>query len=284
MRAAQRLTKGTVVRHDDDGSRVGLERLEQRGDRVDVEMVRRLVEQEHIARREAKRGERDACLFAAAQRADLPQRLLTHQPERAHHGSAALILKGRVVLSHGGHDIVERALRLRELLRQILRKEAEPQLVVDLPRARHQLQAPGERLEDRGLARAVRAAQDEPSAARHVEIARLDDRLCALGMGERGAAQRERAPAARWRIGEHQFRLPPRADDERLRLAHLGGQPIELSLPVLGLLRLRGLGSHAVDEALQARGLALLCLHRRHRSPLPLLALLCILGEGHRLV
>ena len=68
VRTAERFAEGSVVRDHHDGARILVERLEQRSDRVDIKVVGWLVEQQHVARRQAKGRERHARLLTAAAR------------------------------------------------------------------------------------------------------------------------------------------------------------------------------------------------------------------------
>ena len=99
-------------------------------------MVGRLIEQQHVVRRQAEGRERHACLLATAQRANPPNRLLTHEAKRAHHGAATLLSHARVELTHLGRDISEGELFLRKLLRKVLSKDAEAQPLIRRARPR----------------------------------------------------------------------------------------------------------------------------------------------------
>ena len=79
VRGVDGLAEGAVVADDDDGALVFVDRLEQRGDGLDVEVVGRLVEQDDVARGEAECREGDARLRAARELPDEPRRLLAHE-------------------------------------------------------------------------------------------------------------------------------------------------------------------------------------------------------------
>ena len=60
-----------VVGHRDDGARIFLEIALEPGDGFGVEVVRRLIEQQHVRRGEQQAAQRDAALLAAGERGDL---------------------------------------------------------------------------------------------------------------------------------------------------------------------------------------------------------------------
>ena len=66
----------------DDGALVRLEEALEPGDRLGVEMVRRLVEQEQVRRREEQARERDPAALAARERRHVAVAL--GQPQRVH--------------------------------------------------------------------------------------------------------------------------------------------------------------------------------------------------------
>ena len=118
-------------------------------------------------------------------------------------------------------------MRKHEMIFQILRKHAEPQPLVLYATSRGERQRAAQSLEERRLARAVGAAKNEslPASQLHLDAAQDDggtDRVRNLR-----ALERERADAARWRLGERQPRRPTLRDDERLRLLHLRPELIE---------------------------------------------------------
>ena len=71
VRGREALAEGAVVRNDDQRAVVRVERASERVDRVDVEVVARLVENQHVARRQREDRERDSRLLAAAEISDL---------------------------------------------------------------------------------------------------------------------------------------------------------------------------------------------------------------------
>ena len=65
-----------IVGDRDDGARVFLEIALEPGDRLGIEVIGRLIEQQHVRRRQQQPAQRDAALLAARERADarLPRR------------------------------------------------------------------------------------------------------------------------------------------------------------------------------------------------------------------
>ena len=109
-----------VVRHRDDGALVVREEALEPCDRLRVEMVRRLVEQQQVGRREQQPAERDAAPLAAGQRGDVA--VAFRQPQRVHRvidgsvelprvGAVDRVLDGRLL----GEQCVEVSVGLGEL-------------------------------------------------------------------------------------------------------------------------------------------------------------------------
>ena len=143
------------MRDDHDRALVSVERVQQRLDRAHIEMISRLIKQQHIVRREAESGKRHACLFATAQRADRPNALVTDESEGTHDGAASLLGHAWIVLTNRARHVAQRNLRLRQLLRKVLCKDAEAKPLVLEPCARGERQRATKRLEEGRLARAV---------------------------------------------------------------------------------------------------------------------------------
>ncbi len=76
-----------IVRDGDDGARIVLQEPLEPGDRLGVEMVGRLVEQQQIRRLQQQPAERHAAPLAARQRRDVGVR--RRQPQRVHRQSRA---------------------------------------------------------------------------------------------------------------------------------------------------------------------------------------------------
>ena len=109
-----------VVRDRDDGALVVGEEALEPGDRLGVEVVRRLVEQQQVGRGEQQPAERDAAALAARERLDVavalgqPQRVhraVEHRVERPGVAAVDLLLHGRLL----GEQRVEVGVGLGEL-------------------------------------------------------------------------------------------------------------------------------------------------------------------------
>ena len=121
-----------IVRDGDDGARVLLQEPLEPGDRLGVEMVGRLVEQEQIRRLQQQPAERDTTALAAGQRRDVG--VARRQPQRVHRELEARIEIPRV----GRFDpILDLGLLLEDLL-HLLGGHLLGELRVDLVVARQQ--------------------------------------------------------------------------------------------------------------------------------------------------
>ena len=76
-----------VVRDQDHGARIIVDRLDQRGAAVDVEMVGRLVEDDEVGPGEGREPEQQPRLLAARERRDLGVAVLAGKPDRADAGA-----------------------------------------------------------------------------------------------------------------------------------------------------------------------------------------------------
>ena len=81
-----------VVAHDDDRALEELQPVEEPFDRLDVEVVRRLVEDEHVVLKEEELAEEQARALAARQRLDRLERLIPLE-EEASEDAADLLLR-----------------------------------------------------------------------------------------------------------------------------------------------------------------------------------------------
>ena len=121
-----------VVRDGDDGARIVLEEALEPGDRLGVEVVGRLVEQQQVGRLQQQPAQRDAAPLAARERRDVGVR--RRQPQRVHRE-----LEPRVeVPGVGGLDLVLDLALLVEDLVHLLGRQLLAELRVDLVVARQQ--------------------------------------------------------------------------------------------------------------------------------------------------
>ena len=188
----------------------------QPGDRIQVEVVGGLVEQQHVRHRHQRLRQRDALLHAAGQRSDVARTVQVQLRQRGVHAllpgprierlDARLqrieIVLGRVrlvALAHGpglGHafgDDVEDAGRGIE--QRLLRHVAHAQALRHLQQPVVELLQPGQHLQQRGLARAVAADQAQALAALQREGGAVEQGHMAIG--QVGVGQRQDGHGAR---------------------------------------------------------------------------------------
>ena len=231
---------------DRAGKRVerGLERLAT----LEVEMVRRLVEQEQVRARGDDEREREPPALAAREHRDGP---LMHLPAREEEPAEEVLrlwtLKPRGVLCDRKHRpaLVELDLVLREVRR--LDAVAEPQLSGDgLPAAE-------ECLQQRCLARAVRPDERDVLSPLDRERDVCEELLVACG--ERDALGLHDRTAAPLRLKELEAQALRPAREQRDLPAELGPLLLEATdvrQLRLGSLREALLVAEALDEALEA--------------------------------
>ena len=237
--------------HEQDRPRVGEQLLLQQLQRLDVEVVRRLVEDEQVPRPQEELREQESRLLAAGER-------LHGRPRAVGGEEEVLEVAEDVARGPVHHDLV---VALGDVLRDaLLRVERSAELVEeDGLHARAERDAAGlrrepaeEEAQERRLARAVRAEHADALAAQDERVEVLDDRRGGAGPRERGALRldddlpRERAGADRElrRAGAGAALGDLRAElQERLHAAHVaraaGGDAVDD--PVLLLPELHGL-------------------------------------------
>ena len=146
------LEEGAVVAHDDERAGPVVEEVLERAQRVEVEVVGRLVEQQHVRLLRQREQQLHPPALAARQQADRRPLRVVVEPERLEQAGV-----GPVRLAGGPGD------RLPHPLRRVERRAA---LVVERelhgrararPRPRAGLAPPGDHVEQRRLAGAVRA-------------------------------------------------------------------------------------------------------------------------------
>ena len=181
--ADRAIEEHAVVADDHDDAGPVVEELLERAQRVEVEIVRRLVEQQHVGLLDQREQQLQAPALAARQRADRRELRVAVEPELAHQ-----------------LDVVERGLALVAgdgVAHALVQVEVAAELVVvadldrapDLDRALRRLQPAGDEIEQRALAGAV-GADDADAIARfeHV-VERLQDEQrsgVATGRGRAG--------------------------------------------------------------------------------------------------
>ncbi len=158
--AAQRGEEGAVVADDDERAAEAGEVLLEALDGRQVEVVGRLVEQQHVGLADQRAGERRAARLAAGERGDAARRVDPQALEQALGAVAAelgVLARRQAGLRRRKRGRVGREVRL---LRQVGDGRARLQEAL----AGVELDQPGERLEQRRLARAVAADEADPLA------------------------------------------------------------------------------------------------------------------------
>ena len=168
---------------DHDGAAGELEeRVLERAQRVDVEVVGRLVEQQQVRALAQQLGEVDAVALAAGERAGLLLLVAALEVEPRDVGARRHRLLAQLDLVAAAGDLVEHRLVRIELAGLIdvaeLHGLAEPQ------RAAVGLLEPGDHLEQRGLAGAVRADDADDAAGRQVEVQAVDQQRVAEALAQ----------------------------------------------------------------------------------------------------
>ena len=164
--AADRLEQGAVVGDEDDRALEGGERVLERLAALDVEVVGRLVEDQHVGAGGDQDRQREAALLAAG---DVVERLLhvgAGEEEAAE--QVARLLAAEPGLALGG---VEHGARPRRRL-GVLGEVADLDVVAGADRAGGRLALPGEGLDQGRLAGAVGADEDDVLAAFEFEARR----------------------------------------------------------------------------------------------------------------
>src|SRR3954451_25233720 len=263
---ADRVEQRAVVRDEQQRALERAQRILERLARLEVEVVRRLVEDEHVRARGDEDRERHPPPLAAAQPVERLLGLLAGEQE-APEQRARLV--GRqpgpplAGLEHG-----PRAARA-ELLR-VLRQVPELHVVAGAQLAAVELAMADQRLEQRRLAGPVRADEGDVLAALEPQ----------LGVVQQHATRDRQPPVLE--LEDHPPRALRRLEGELqrapvLRVALDAVHLVELLDPRLRLARLGRLVAEALDEALHPRDLGLLALDRapqrhlaRRRLPPPL--------------
>ncbi len=219
------------------------QRLHQRLAGIDVEMVGRFVQDQHLRRLPRREREQQAGLLAARQRGHTGLGAVGIETEAGKLGAVHRHAGTRQGSRHVGEWRRRHVQRLALVLREI--PDLEPGRPAELARQRRQ--AAGQKPRERGFAVAVGAEQRD--AVVHVEpqrnvpqhrpavIARVDPFECEHRRGEHGGG---------WELEPGR-----RVLDHRLDLR----QPRQRLQPRLGLACLGRLGAEPVDEGLDARPL-----------------------------
>mmetsp|Transcript_22661 Transcript_22661/g.36626 ORF Transcript_22661/g.36626 Transcript_22661/m.36626 type:complete len:431 (-) Transcript_22661:505-1797(-) len=251
------------------GALPGRQGLHQHLDRVHIEVVGGLVQQEDVVGDQAEDRQRHAGFLPAAQHPYLPQRHIASQTQGTHCVPGFEVCDGWIALPHHLQHVVQRGLPHGQVLGQVLREHPQPQPLALRPRPPQQGHLARERLEQRGLPHPVGAQHHVLAAPLQHEVHALQQR--ALAPAERGAAreaQRLHSPGRGRGQGELGAARLPLDGGRGLQLVH----PLQLLHPALRGAGLAGLGPEAVHEPLELLDLPLLGLVRPLRLLHPLLA------------
>ena len=211
MRVATRVEEGAVVGDQHHAALEAAQQLLEPGDRVEVEVVGGLVEQQHVGHGHQRLRQRDALLHAAGQAADVarcrpgaaapawcPRAAPSSRRPAPRCASAARrgrrrghaprsAARTRLGLGHAFADDVEHA--VRRLEQRLLRHVADAQALRHLQQPVVELLQPGQHLQQRGLAGAVAADQAEALAGLERERRAVEQRDMAVGQVGVGEGQ-----------------------------------------------------------------------------------------------
>ena len=235
------------MRDHHERARVVHERALEHLARAHVEMVRGLVEHQHVRRAQQQLREREPRLLAAGQHGHLLPYVVAREQEGAEvPAQARLILERRAAL-----ELFEHGATRIERVELVLRVEGHLHLVADLALALLEGQHAREQAQQRGLAGAVGADQRHLLAAPDLEAHAAIHHLLAVGLVHLDQLERHRAGPRR--LGDREAH-PARGGGRRLHSFEL----VERLDAALHLARLRRLGAEALDEALGLGHLAVL--------------------------
>ena len=230
----------------DDRAVIGGDRLDQRGARLDVEMVGRLVQHHDVRRVEGGEGQQQPRLLAARELGDLGHHLVGAEAEEAAAGADLGFHLVRHLLLHVAEG---RAVHV-EFVDLVLGEIADAQLGRAHDAAAHGFEALRDQLGEGRLAVAVLAEQGNA-------VVGVD--------AQRQLREHDMVAVAGRDVLEHQHRrrhlLGLRKDDGRDALRFRNDDGLHLLQRLDAALRLAGLGGlglEAVDEGLEVLGLRVL--------------------------
>src|SRR5690606_23508865 len=190
----ERVEEGAVVRDHEADPAMSDERLEQRAARGGVEVVGRLVEQEHVRLELERGGDLPALLLTGRERAPAVE-VLGVEPEAGAHPRRAAVPAHREV-----HDLVAR------LLGRLAREHDACALRLADHAAGARGKLAGQEAQERGLASAVGAGHGGPSGT-EVDIEVGEERM-SVGVRERDAHESETSHGDTWSAGETDATAP----------------------------------------------------------------------------
>jgi hypothetical protein len=247
-----------VVRHQHHAGLGFLQGDGQRLAHLQVEMVGRLVEQQQVGRGTDHQRQGQPRLLAAGEAAAGGGGHVAAEVEAAEVVAQVLFAGARLQLDH----VPQRRFGRAQLFELVLGEVAELEVAAFFAHTGQGLQFTGQQFHQRGFAGAVAAEQADAAVGAQGEAKLVEDYLPAkrrpryakprLAVADSCIVDQQQRIGKAARLGEAE--AEGRVDVGGLDLAH-PGQHLD---PALRLARLGGLGTEAVDVALQVRRLALL--------------------------
>ena len=229
------------MRDHDDGAREFVDRFGKRSAAVDIEMVGRFVEDDHVGAEEGRKPEQQPRLLAAGQALDQGVAGLARKADRA---DACAHLALRRIRHQPADMIVGRAVGI-ELVELVLGEIADRQFFRARDAARKRRELAGEQFHQGRLAVAVGSEQRDAVVGVDPQGDAVEHRLFRL-VADRDLVDRDDR--------RRQHFLGRRKRDVAHVLRHQRGDrlhPLQHFHARLRLARLRGLGLEAVDKGLQ---------------------------------
>ena len=236
----ERGNERAIVRDEHERALELEQRRDERLDRFEIEMVRRLVEHEHVGFLRHDAAEDQPRGFAAGERAHLLVHVVAREEDATElrHGSRSVLRRQGV-----GDDSSGVAAGIEQELAMVLRKVADVRLVAPVDLAGVRRDVLGRNLEQRRLAEAVRTDDRDALAAADEQRDVAEHQLRAVGFSDVG--EREHVSAARSRGEEAKLRRAARARFELL--------DFDLSICLRRLCACRALVALAPKRSTQAR-------------------------------
>ena len=210
-----------VVRHHHDSSIELLQRLHQCLDRVHIQMVRRLVQQQNVRPAVRDRGEHHTRLLPSGQRPDRLHRQRPGNAERAQQCAQLLLLREGSELLH----VLQRSEHVFQRVHVVLREVPDLQIVVAVDLAGLRLQRGVQHAEEGRFADSVGTEQRDATSHLHLEGNVLENRLGSAFVGERHVGElQNRTVVLHIRSNSNEYRnglaLRDRELDRRLLVLH----------------------------------------------------------------
>ena len=246
-----------VVADEVERAFIGLQGGDERVDRHDVEVRRRLVHEQEVRRVDQQLHQREAGFLATGKHRDLLMHVVLAEEERAQH-AAGLLFREAVLRGAEFHHVLEDGQLRVEVVDAVLGEVARDHVAAFLAEAAVDRDDAGEDLEEGGLARAVGADEHRALAAFALEVEVLVDDVFTVGLLD--VLELHHLEAGAGRLGEAELDLLQVVLGLVDRDLFEPGDLLLLGLRAGGH---RGLGAEAVDERLQVRDLTLLVLEHR---------------------